>query len=115
MHNRTVTLFVIFILALFAAMLVASTTPAHAKAVRVEARDTAKSDKTLSYVEPFRLRGKKGKRVPTRLYVEFRDGSAWVFTPCKNEDSRNCFWWAEGRGNGRGHSFIDLGGRVIYL
>ena len=110
MRNRTVFLFVIFILALFGAMLVASG-DAEAKAVRVEARETAKSDKTLTYVEPFKVR----KGVPRRLYVEFRDGSAWVFTPCKMEDSRDCFWWAEGRGNKKGHSFIDLGGRTIYL
>lgn len=84
---------------------------AEAKATRIEARVTDKADKALRYVEPFRV--KKG--TPRRLYVEFADGSAYVFTPCRYEDSRNCFWWASTSGNGTGHSFLDLGGRVVYL
>lgn len=112
MSNRTVLLFVLFILGMFTAMVLLSNgTPAYAKAVRVEARETVKADKVLTYVEPFKVR----KGTPRRLYVEFRDGSAWVFTPCKQEDSRNCFWWAEGRGNGEGKSFVNLRGRTIYL
>lgn len=83
---------------------------ASAKAVRIEKRDTAVT-KTLAYVEPFKVR----KGTPKRLYVEFSDGSSWVFTPCKYEDSRNCFWWAPARGNKRGHSFLDLRGTVHYL
>lgn len=83
---------------------------ASAKAVRVEKRDTTVS-KTLSYVEPFKVR----KGTPKRLYVEFSDGSSFVFTPCKYEDSRNCFWWAPSRGNKAGHSFLDLRGNVHRL
>lgn len=83
---------------------------ADAKAVRIEQADR-KGGKTISYVEPFKIR--KGE--PRRLYVEFKDGSAWIFTPCKQEDSRNCFWWASTRGVPGGHSFIDLRGRLIYL
>lgn len=112
MRNRTVFLFVLFILGMFVAMVLTSEgVPAYAKATRVEARETVQADKTLAYVEPFKVR----KGTPRRLYVEFRDGSAWVFTPCKQEDSRNCFWWAESRGNGKGKSFVALGARTIYL
>ena len=30
----------------------------------------------------------------------------WVTRPCKTEDSVNCRWIADDRGNGRGHTFI---------
>ena len=33
---------------------------------------------------------------------------------CKTEDSDNCFWNAQVRGNGEGRSFIVLDGRVFY-
>jgi len=36
-------------------------------------------------------------------------------TPCATEDSTNCHWDASVRGNGTGHSFIDLEGTVYYL
>lgn len=37
-------------------------------------------------------------------------------TPCKFEDSTNCFWDAGTQGNGHGHSFwTDRDGHVSYL
>ena len=95
-------------------LVLVSVGPAEAKATRVEKADRS-GGKVLAYVEPYRVKRYKGKRQPTRLYVEFRDGSAWHFTPCKEEDSRNCFWWAPKRGNGKGKSFVDLRGKVIRL
>lgn len=32
----------------------------------------------------------------------------WMTSPCKYEDSRNCFWNAETAGNGSGHSFYSI-------
>jgi hypothetical protein len=34
---------------------------------------------------------------------------------CPTEDSANCVWLAFAQGNGRGMSFIDLGGNLIPL
>jgi len=34
--------------------------------------------------------------------------AAVMSTPCATEDSANCYWDAQSRGNGRGHSFISL-------
>lgn len=34
--------------------------------------------------------------------------AAVVSTPCPTEDSANCYWDAQGQGNGLGHSFISL-------
>jgi hypothetical protein len=33
-----------------------------------------------------------------------------AFPPCETEDSQNCYWDAQTRGNGSGDSFIDIGG-----
>ena len=33
--------------------------------------------------------------------------------PCATEDSTNCHWDAQTRGNGQGVSFVDLGGMLI--
>ncbi len=33
---------------------------------------------------------------------------------CATEDSRNCYWDAEQRDNGRGTSFIDIAGVTYY-
>jgi len=52
-----------------------------------------------------------------RGYVEARlnNGALYRLRPCKQEDSRNCYWDAEFRGNGAGHSFADIRGSVVYL
>ena len=36
-------------------------------------------------------------------------------TPCATEDSTNCFWDAQHRGNGEGRSFLDIDGTAHYL
>jgi hypothetical protein len=35
---------------------------------------------------------------------------ALFLPPCAAEDSHNCYWDAQHRGNGLGTSFVDLGG-----
>ena len=35
--------------------------------------------------------------------------------PCVTEDSHDCFWDAQHRGNGLGRSFVDIAGIVYYL
>lgn len=59
------------------------------------------------YVEP--------NDVNTRWYVEFNDGSAYRFRPCKSDDSVGCFWNADVRGNEFGYSFINLDGHTYRL
>lgn len=65
----------------------------------------------LAYVEPLR----KQSGYPSRVYVEFSDGTEHVFAPCAQEDSRDCFWWASARGNGIGESFVDFDGKTYSL
>jgi type 1 glutamine amidotransferase len=45
------------------------------------------------------------------FYVELYDQSKWLVPRCRYEDSRNCYWNAERRGNGEGRSFVDIGSR----
>lgn len=47
-------------------------------------------------------------------YVTLRDGSEWAASPCRQEDSRNCWWNARVRGNGLGTSFLNLNGHYHY-
>jgi hypothetical protein len=35
--------------------------------------------------------------------------------PCEQEDSSNCYWDAQTRGNGHGRSFVDVAGLTIPL
>ena len=51
----------------------------------------------------------------TYAYVEFNDGSAWRFAPCKFEDSSRCWWDAGHLGVRGGTSFIRYGGKTFYL
>jgi hypothetical protein len=37
-----------------------------------------------------------------------------TLTPCEHEDSRNCYWDADERGNGEGVSFVDIDGVAYY-
>lgn len=50
-----------------------------------------------------------------KLVAVFNDDSTWEFGPCKYEDSRNCWWDADKRGNKAGHTFINLRGQVFFL
>lgn len=47
-------------------------------------------------------------------FIRLRDGSEWTFTPCRTEDSRNCWWNAHRRGNHEGRSFVNLNGARLY-
>lgn len=42
--------------------------------------------------------------------AELSDGSTWMVTRCRHEDSRNCWWNAQRRGNGEGRSFLNIHG-----
>lgn len=35
--------------------------------------------------------------------------------PCATEDSVNCYWDAQQRGNGEGRSFVNYNGQTYYL
>lgn len=45
------------------------------------------------------------------------DAPRWQTRPCKYEDSVNCYWDAQARGNGEGHSFysVRVGKKVCHL
>lgn len=36
-------------------------------------------------------------------------------TPCATEDSDNCYWDANSRGNHSGQSFVAVNGTILYL
>lgn len=74
--------------------------------VRFERADRPIVKRELRYVE-FMPKG--------HAYVEFNDGSAWLFAPCEYEDSSACFWDAGFRGNRIGTSFIRYGGKTFRL
>ena len=51
-----------------------------------------------------------------RLTGETLPVNDWqALPPCEREDSRDCYWDAAARGNGRGLSFYDVGGEVFYV
>lgn len=58
--------------------------------------------------------GRERVAKPVRLQHAIRV-VATVLRPCPQEDSRNCYWDAGHRGNGIGHSFVDLNGTAYYL
>lgn len=101
--------------AVSAALLVSSIVvggAAHADVTRVEKADRLVSHpKRVTYVEPTRRESEED----LLWYVEFRDGSSFLFTPCEVEDERNCYWDAGEMGNGAGESFVNLRGRLHYL
>lgn len=37
------------------------------------------------------------------------------FSPCADESSQNCVWYAQVQGNGQGESYLDLFGTTHYL
>lgn len=79
--------------------------PASAKAFHVERADHHVKHVKITYWQQIR---------PRRYYVELNNGATYVATPCKYEDSRNCFWDAGNFGNRIGYSFLDLRGHAIY-
>lgn len=50
----------------------------------------------------------------TRVHVRFNTGSLWSVPTCQHEDSSNCYWDAQRRGNGLGRSWVHLNGKVYY-
>lgn len=90
-------------LALAAIATLASTTAAHAG--QIEKADRNVNTVRVSYVEPIGAH---------RLYVELNNGAAYELSPCRYEDGRMCYWDAGSAGNGQGHSFVSVSGRVIY-
>lgn len=48
-------------------------------------------------------------------YLRLRDGSEWMATRCRQEDSRNCWWNAATRGTGEGTSFLNINGHRHYV
>lgn len=84
------------------------TTPAHAgtgSAVRVEPPVRKVAHVRVTYVQRERT---------NRLSIEFNTGSLWSVRPCRYEDSKNCYWDARSRGNGKGRSFVTLKGKTYY-
>lgn len=52
----------------------------------------------------------------TRMVTISPHGAAVTgFKPCREEDSRRCYWNALKRGNGYGHGFISLPGRTVWV
>lgn len=91
----------------------ATASPANAKAVKVEPREVAMA-KSLHYVEPFQWTKPQRGGLPRRLYVEFNDGSAWVFTRCKSRDedrANNCFYWTDEAA----WPYLKLRGKTYYM
>lgn len=41
-------------------------------------------------------------------------GARVTIPPCPTEDSDNCYWMADTRGNGKGTSFVTIDG-IVYL
>lgn len=94
------------VLAALAISLLGLAAPAAAgtpSAVRLEPPVRKVATVKVTYVQPA-----KGNRI----WVEFNTGSLWSVAPCKYEDSNNCYWDADKRGNGRGTSFVVLKGKT---
>ena len=52
----------------------------------------------------------KVEKVSVRdLDVTLNNGAVLRATPCRTEDSSNCYWLGRHRGNGHGRSFLALG------
>lgn len=77
--------------------------------------------------KPYWSKYHKGDKVITvqrlghshKFYIEIQgrngriDGA--ILRPCKYEDSENCVWNAQVRGNGEGHSFVRYLRHTFYL
>jgi hypothetical protein len=85
---------------------VASPADAAPRAVRLEPPVRHVKHVKVTYVH-------KSKSYPK--WVEFNTGSLWSLPRCKHEDSRNCFYDAKRRGNGKGRSFADIKGKTYYV
>jgi hypothetical protein len=79
---------------------------APAGAVRLEAPTRHVEHVRATYVQ------QAGK---ARVWAEFNTGSLWSLPTCKHEDSRNCYYDAKRRGNGKGRSFANIKGKTYYV
>ena len=95
--------------ALTVVVLLAATLPANARATRVWPAVTAVPAAEL-HVKRVHISPSSGV-----LHVRLSNGARWRLTPCKHEDSRDCYWNARKRGNGIGRSFIDLRGTAYTI
>ena len=91
---------VLTILVGLAAPVVWNATQADARVVQLEEPEFEQMGRNpVLYVE----------RVTRRwFYIELSDGSTWMVTRCRHEDSNNCWWDAKRRGNGEGRSFVVI-------
>lgn len=89
-----------------AILVAAIPSPAHSAVTPLEGADSHPRHVRVAYAEPL-TRG--------HVYVELNNGATYRFTPCAREDSRNCYWDAQTRGNGHGHSFVNLAGDVLRI
>lgn len=102
-ESGSLTVRIAAVVCVIAGLLGATVAQADARAVRIDAPETEQTRNPVIWVE----------HVQTRwYYVELYDGSEWMVTRCRYEDSHNCYWNAKKRGNHRGHSFVDLRGNV---
>lgn len=68
------------------------------------------------YVSPGKIRLVRHREIKgSRMLVRFSDGSKWSMGPCQYEDSERCYWNAQQRGNGQGHSFVRMFRHTFYL
>lgn len=102
--------------------LVGLSTPAEARVVQISKPKVSKVEKwgkaranTLKRAEPYHFTHTKKGKNPRRLAVVLWSGAEYVVTPCKSEDSKNCFWWASTRGNGAGEAFVNIKGKTHRL
>lgn len=74
---------------------------------------TVRLEKPVRHVQHVRVtyvhKSKSGPK-----WVEFNTGSLWSVVACKTDDSRNCYWDASKRGNGKGRDFVNLNGKTFY-
>lgn len=97
---------VLALAALVAAVIVlAPFTPTPSHAVQLEPADRKVETVRVAYAE---------HTANGRLFVELNNGAAYRLNPCRYEDGRHCYWDAGNSGNGIGHSFVVVAGRVIY-
>ena len=106
-RNLPVKLIIASVVLALAALTVPATSAeaAQPSAVRLESPTRAVKHVRVTYVQKTRN---------ARLWIEFNTGSLWSVTPCRYEDSNNCYWNARKHGNGKGRSFVTLRGKTYY-
>ncbi len=80
--------------------------------IEIAAYDTISDCQEIAY---FMGADSKGRFTCEAAPVPAVTGDPLMFWPCPTEDSVNCYWNAKTHGNGRGRSFLDIDGNVIFL